>query len=79
MATLGGSTQEEKKKNQTISNHFYKAGTAFFSFTGGAESPRCSSSSWHRAVPSTKCMAHLLPLLELPAHANSPKCIQIIP
>lgn len=51
----------------------------FFSFTGVAESPRCSNSSWHSAAPLRKGMAHLLPLLELPAHANSQKCIQIIP
>lgn len=56
MATLGVGTQEEK---ENISNHFYKTGTAFFSFTGVAESPRCSNSSWHGAAPSTKCMAHL--------------------
>lgn len=76
MATLGVGTQEEK---ENISNHFYKTEAAFFSSTGGAESPRCSNSSWHSAAPSTKCMAHLLPLPELPAHANSPKCIQIAP
>lgn len=75
MATLAVGTQEEK---ENISNHFYKTGTAFFTSTGVAESPRYSSSSWHGAVPSAKCTAHLLPLLELPAHANPPKCIQII-